>query len=99
MRRDDSGAADRERDLRVRYLTVAALAAELAHRLDVVQEAAGTEVGARHEPAVRVHRQVAAELDPPALDEAAALALAAEAVVLELHQLGDREAVVELRDV
>ena len=48
---------------------------------------------------MRRHRQRAAEADRAALDEAPALALRAEAEVLELDDHGDGEAVVELGDV
>ena len=53
----------------------------------------------REQAAVRGHRQLAAEADAPALDEAPALALRAEAEVLQLRDHGDGEAVVELGDV
>ena len=51
------------------------------------------------EPAVGVHRQLAAELERAARDVLLRRALLAEAEVLVGEQLGQREAVVHLRDV
>ena len=53
----------------------------------------------REQPAVGRHRQLAAEADAPALDEAPALAFRAETQVFQFGDHGNGEAVVELRDV
>src|SRR4051812_1544397 len=72
------------------------LAAELAHRLDDLGEAAAVRrvVVAETAP-VGIERQLPHPRDEVAVgDEAPAFALPAEAKILELHQHGDGEAVV-----
>ena len=73
------------------------LAAQLAHRLDHLGHAAAVgRMVVAQAAAVGVERQPADAGDEVAVgNEAAALALGAEAQVLELHQHGDGEAVVE----
>ena len=73
------------------------LAAQLPHRLDHLGHAAAIRrMVVAQAAAVGVERQLADAGDQVAVgDEAAALALLAEAEILELHQHGDREAVVD----
>src|SRR6266446_2542776 len=54
---------------------------------------------AAHQPAPRVHDDIAAVVAPACRDERAGLALLAEAQLLVRDQLGDRETVVDLGDV
>ena len=70
---------------------------QLPHQLDDVVHARHVRLG--QQAAVRVDRQLAAEPDGAALDEGAALALLAEAEILQLahHDVG--EAIVDLGDV
>src|ERR1700681_2097315 len=82
----------------VRYLHLGMrFAAKLAHRLDDLGHAAAVDrVVAAEAAAVGVERQFADARDQVAVgDELAALALLAEAEILELHQHGDREAVID----
>jgi hypothetical protein len=71
--------------------------ADLSGAFDDVVHAVDVALG--HVSAAGVDRQAAAGLDRPAGHERTALALGAEAVVLDLQQDGDREAVVQLGDV
>ena len=73
------------------------LAAQLPHRFDDLGHAAAVgRMVVAQAAAVGVERQPADAGDQVAVgDEAAALALPAESQVLELHQDGDREAVVD----
>ena len=94
MRRQHTARAVGDGDLRAGDLARAALAAQLPHRLDEQEHAVlpGC-VYERPPPFVFVGSE------PPGpelavLDERAALALRAEAEVLEVEQRGDREAVV-----
>ncbi len=73
------------------------VAADLADPLDDVVHAVDVALG--EVPAAGVDRHAAGRARSPAGGEGAALALGAEAVVLELQEHGDREAVVELGDV
>ena len=81
----------RDRDLGVGDLALAALAPQLAHRLDEQEHPVHAGVRVREPAAVRVHRQRAARAELAVLDERAALALGAEAEVLEVQQRGDGE--------
>ena len=81
-------------------LALAALAAQLAHRLGDEEHAVHARVGEREAAAVGVHGQrAAARAERPLGGEGAALALLAEAEVLEVEQRGDGEAVVAHEDV
>ena len=73
------------------------LAAQLAHRLDHLGDAAAVgRVVVAQPAAIGVEGQLADAGDQVAVgDEIAALALLAEAEVLDLHQHGDGEAVVD----
>ena len=83
LRREHAAVAVRDGDVRVGDLALAALAAQLAHRLDEREQAVHARVAVRQAAAVGVQRGVAARRDAPAGDERAALALRAEAEVLE----------------
>ena len=102
-RHDGDGAvaevaiAGHQPDLRIRHLGPPGLAAQLPHQLDDVVHP--RHVRLRQQPAMRVHRQPAAEAERAALDEGAALALGAEAEILELAEHDIGEAVVDLGDV
>ena len=95
---EQAAGAVGDREIAVRHLHLRMrLAAQLAHRLDDLGHAAaiGRMVVAQA-AAVGVERQLADAGDQIAVgDELAALALLAEAEVLELHQHGDGEAVVD----
>ena len=71
--------------------------ADLADAFDDVVHA--VDVALREVAAAGVDRDAATEVDLAAGDERSALALGAEPPVLELHEDGDREAVVHLGDV
>ena len=95
-----AAGALREREAAVLHLhRRMRLAAQLAHRLDHLGDAAAVgRVVVAQAAAIGVERQLAAARDQVAVgDEAAALALLAEAEVLDLQQHGDREAVVDRR--
>ena len=73
--------------------------AELAHELYGGEQAGVRGVAPREEAAVGVHRETPADAGRLALDERAALALGAEAGVLELDDDVDREVVGDPGDV
>src|SRR5437879_12192956 len=82
----------REAELRVLHLAAAGLAAELRHALvDHAHAARPDRVAERLEPAARVHREVPLERRAALLDQLPALALLAEAQVLDVGDLGPRE--------
>ena len=83
----------------VGHLPRRALAAQLAHRFDDEEHPAHAGMTGRQPAAVGVRRQRPVPAQAPALDERAALALAAEPEVLEREQHGDRERVVQLEHV
>src|SRR5712691_7574877 len=87
-----------QRDSRVLDLALGwIVAAQLAHAFDDLQHA--FDMGLRQLAARRVGRKSAAESKRTGLHEASALALGAEAVILELHQNHISEAIIELRGV
>ena len=93
-----AAGAVRQREVAVLHLHLRMrLAAQLAHRLDHLGDAAAVGRMVVAEPAaIGVERQLADARDQVAVGhERAALALLAEAEVLELHQHGDGEAVVD----
>src|SRR5690606_4480950 len=94
-----AAAGRRHRHLGIaRHLPLAALAPQLHARL--VQEAVAVQAAARELTPVRVERELAVERDArAALDEGAALALAAEAERLEPGHREEAEAVVALGHV
>src|SRR5438093_11589066 len=99
---DGAGTAHvvREAELRVLHLAAAGLAAELRHALvDHAYAARPDRVAERLEPSTRVHRDVTLERRAALLDQLPALALLAEAQVLDVRDLGPREAVVHLGEV
>src|SRR2546427_5746432 len=99
---DGAGTAHvvREAELRVLHLAAAGLAAELRHALvDHAHAARPDRMPEGLEPAARVHREVALERRAALLDELPALALLAEAQVLDVRYLGPGEAVVHLGEV
>src|SRR4051794_17977828 len=83
LRGEHAAVAVRDRDVGAGDLALAALAALLAHRLDEQQQAVHPRVAVRQAAAVGIDRQLAARGDATARDERAALALGAEAEVLE----------------
>src|SRR5207247_217377 len=90
----------REAELRVLHLAAAGLAAQLRHALvDHAYAARPDRVAERLEPAARIHRDVALERRAALLDQLPALALLAEAQVLDVRYLGPGEAVVHLGEV
>src|SRR5215468_5360611 len=90
----------REREARRFDLARAGATLELEHVLvDHAHARRPRRVPEALESAVGVHRELAAEREGPRRDVLLALALRAEAQVLVGEQLGEREAVVELRDV
>src|SRR5437588_7959404 len=85
-------------EIAVRYLHLGMrFTAKLAHRLDDLGHAAAVDgMIAAEAAAIGVERQFADARDQVAVgDELAALALLAEAEILELHQHGDSKAVVD----
>ena len=84
---------------RVRHLPLAGLAAQLFRRLDDEEQAALTGVARREPTAVGVGGEGSAEAQLAVGDERAALALGAEAEVLERDEQHVGEGVVELADV
>ncbi|CFO11248.1 Uncharacterised protein [Bordetella pertussis] len=76
-------------------LALAALAAQLRHRLDDGEQPVHARMVARQAAAIGVDRQAAARRDRAALDERAGLALGAEAQVLQEQQRVDGEGVVQ----
>ena len=81
----------------VGHLALPRLAAKLANGFDHVEHPAAVAFG--EQAAAGVDGQAAPRTDAPPLDESAALALLAEAVILELEQDDDGEAVVEKGEV
>jgi len=96
---EDAAVAVCEGDLAARHLTFAACAAQLADRLDDRVQAVHAGMGVGEPAAVRVQRQRTARGDRTARGERPAIALGAEAEVLEEQDRCDRERVIELRDV
>src|SRR5262245_41210993 len=97
--REPAARADRDRHLAVGYLCGAGLPAQLPNRLDQEEDPPHAGMAARESAAVGVERQAPAAPQVALRDEGAALALLAEAGILEQHEHGDREAVVELDGV
>src|SRR6516225_626345 len=88
----------RDREIAVRHLNLGmGFAAQLAHSFDDLGHAAAVDgMIAAETTTVGVERQLADARDQIAVsNELAALALLAEAEVLQLHQDGDGEAVVD----
>ena len=86
-----------EADLRAFDLSRACLAAEVPDDLDDVGDAGGAErVALGEQAAAGVDRDLAADLGRAFVDQLAGLALAAEAEVLVVQELGGGEAVVQL---
>ena len=85
----------------VAHLARAGFAAQLRHRLHQRHEAADGAAGlaAGELAAVGGHREVAVEVQVVLLDEAAALALLAEAVVLDGHHRDEGVVVVGLEEL
>src|SRR5690606_2121954 len=89
-----------ERELRAGHLARSRLAAELEHVLvDHAHARRAGRVAEALETPVGVDGQLAAELEGAARDVLPGRSLLAEAQVLVREQLGEREAVVELRDL
>src|SRR5919204_3767457 len=88
-----------ERNAAVGPLALAALTAQLFNRLDDQEDAAHAGMVRREPAAVRIDRQLAAELDASARHERSALALLAESEVLERDEHGDGERVVDHRQL
>src|SRR5436305_11546762 len=96
---EKSAGAMGDREIAVRYLHFwMRFAAQLPDRLEDFCHAAAVDGVVRTKPAaVGVERQLADTRNQVAVgDELAALAFLAEADVLELHQHGDGEAVIDL---
>src|SRR5579875_2142141 len=94
VRGHDAALAADHAGVGIGYLPRPAFAADLSHAFDDKLHA--RHAGLAEQPARRVQRQLAAEANTPARDEVAALALLAEAVILERDDRHDAEAVVEL---
>src|SRR5262249_29419102 len=88
-----------DREARVRDLSRPALAPQLPRRLDDEEDAAHAGMVRGEAAAVGGPGERAAETDPAAADEAAALARSAEAEALERGEDGDRVRVVDHREV
>src|ERR1700757_3817788 len=89
-----------QRDLRVLNLAWTAFAAQLLHGFgEMKHRARMTRMAMGKQTAVRVDRKFPAEFDAPALDEAAALTLGAEAEVLEFDNYDGSETIAEFGDV
>ena len=89
----------KQRELRILHLALAGLVTELRDGLYHREDPAAARVAVREVAAVRVCREPAADLECPAFDEGAALALLAEPGILELHDHVDREVVADAREV
>ena len=81
------------------HLAAARLAAQLPYRLDQQEQPAHPGMAGGEAAAVGVDRQLAVPPQPALLDERAALALRAEAQVLQGHQRHVGEGVVDLGDI
>src|SRR5262245_1221551 len=96
LRGEHAAVAVGEGGLAIGDLARAALAAQLPHGLDQQEQAVHAGVAVGEAAAVGVDGEAALGPDPPALDEGAALALPAEAEVLQEQDRVDGEGVVEL---
>ena len=100
MRRHDTALAVHECELGAIDLTYSAFATQLLDCFrDVKHRAWMARMAMREQAAVRVHGQLAAELDTSAFDEAAAFTLGTKTQILELDNHDRREAIVKLGDV
>ncbi len=84
-------------NLRILNLSRTCLVAYLGYGFGNVEHAA--DVCLREEPAMGIHRQLAANLDPAVLDKCPTFPLLAETIVLEGNQHHRREAIIELCDI
>src|SRR5271155_2024539 len=100
MRRENTALGMNQCDFRVGNLARAALTAQLPHRLGHRKDRSRVpRMTMRQQPPMGVDRQLAAQLDAPAFDEAPALSLRAESKILKLDNHDRRETVVEFGNV
>src|SRR5919202_5234117 len=78
LAREDTTVAVDEGDVNIRLLALAAVAPDLAHRLDEEQEPVHPRMVVRQSPTVRVYRELPTRADPTPRDERPALPLLAD---------------------